>query len=139
MSFREKFNWIILIVTTLTLAALGIWYVTRLGAGDPAQSAMPVIIAYLVWMVLMVIGASVIAARDPADAEAPSDERDRIINMKAALPSMHLYGFALTGLLLLIFVFDMSKWDVLYAIVAIQLAATILEAAAKLRFYQMAI
>ena len=59
--------------------------------------------------------------------------------MKAALPAMHFYGFALTGLILLLFVFDFSKWDALYAIVAIQLAATLLEAGAKIRFYQMAV
>lgn len=139
MSFREKFNWIIVVTTALTLAALGYWYVRQMGAGSPADSAGPVIIAYIAWFVLMTIGAIVIAARDPKDAEAPSDERDRIINMKAALPTMHLYGFALTGLILLIFVFDLSKWDALYAIVAIQLAATLLEAGAKIRFYQMAV
>ena len=139
MSFREKFNWIIVAATALTLAALGYWCVRQRGAGSPADSAGPVIIAYIAWFILMTIGAIVIAVRDPKDAEAPSDERDRIINMKAALPTMHLYGFALTGLILLIFVFDMSKWDALYAIVAIQLVATILEAGAKIRFYQMAV
>ena len=139
MSFREKFNWIIVAATALTLAALGYWCVRQMGAGSPADTAGPVIIAYIAWFILMTIGAIVIAVRDPKDAEAPSDERDRIINMKAALPTMHLYGFALTGLILLIFVFDMSKWDALYAIVAIQLVATILEAGAKIRFYQMAV
>ena len=139
MSFREKFNWIIVAVTALTLAALGYGYLRQTAAGSPAESAVPVIIAYVVWFILMTIGAIVIAARDPEDAEAPSDERDRIVNMKAALPAMHFYGFALTGLILLIFVFDLSKWDALYAIVAIQLAATLLEAGAKIRFYQMAV
>lgn len=139
MSFREKFNWVVAIVTALTLAALGYWYLRQTGSGALAESALPVIIAYVAWFILMTIGAAAIAARDPKDAEAPSDERDRIINMKAALPTMHLYGFALTGLILLLFVFDMSKWDVLYAIVAIQLVATLVEATAKIRFYQMAV
>ena len=139
MSFREKFNWIIVFATTLTLGALGYWYVRQMGAGSAADSAGPVITAYVAWLILMTIGAIVIAARDPKDAEAPSDERDRIVNMKAALPTMHFYGFALTGLILLIFVFDLSKWDALYAVVAIQLAATLLEALAKIRFYRMAI
>ena len=139
MSFREKFNWIIVVATTLTLGALGYWYVRQMGAGSAAASAGPVITAYVAWLILMTIGAIVIAARDPKDAEAPGDERDRIINMKAALPTMHFYGFALTGLILLIFVFDLNKWDALYAVVAIQLAATLLEALAKIRFYRMAI
>ena len=139
MSFREKFNWIIVVATTLTLGALGYWYVRQMGAGSAADSAGPVITAYVAWLILMTIGAIVIAARDPKDAEAPGDERDRIVNMKAALPTMHFYGFALTGLILLIFVFDLSKWDALYAVVAIQLAATLLEALAKIRFYRMAI
>ncbi|RIJ21354.1 hypothetical protein D1224_13640 [Henriciella barbarensis] len=139
MSFREKFNWIIIVATTLTLGALGYWYVRQMGAGSLTDSAGPVIVAYIGWVVLMTIGAIVIAARDPKDAEAPGDERDRIVNMKAALPTMHFYGFALTGLILLVFVFDFSKWDALYAIVAIQLAATLIEAAARIRFYQMAV
>ncbi|MEQ9316400.1 MAG: hypothetical protein RLN72_11160 [Henriciella sp.] len=139
MSFKEKFNWVIVAVTSVTLAALGYWYLSQLGAGAAPASAGPVITAYVAWFVLMIIASIVIAARDPEDAEAPNDERDKIVNMKAALPSMHFYSFALTGLILLMFVFDLSKWDALYAIVAIQLAATILESAAKIRFYRMAI
>ena len=120
-------------------ALLGRLLHRQLGAGAAPASAGPVITAYIAWFVLMIIASIVIAARDPEDAEAPNDERDKIVNMKAALPSMHFYSFALTGLILLIFVFDLSKWDALYAIVAIQLAATLLEAGAKIRFYQMAV
>ncbi len=139
MSFREKFNWIIVAVTALVLTGLGLWYVRTAGNGAAIETAGPVITAYIAWFLIMLIGAIVIAARDPKDAETPTDERDRIIDMKAALPTMHIYGFALTGLILLMFVFDVSKWDALYAIVAIQLAATIFEAAAKIRYYRMAI
>ena len=139
MSFREKFNWIIVAVTALVLTGLGLWYVRTAGNGAAIETAGPVITAYIAWFLIMLIGAIVIAARDPKDAETPTDERDRIIDMKAALPTMHIYGFALTGLILLLFVFDFSKWDALYAIVAIQLAATLLEAGAKIRFYQMAV
>lgn len=139
MSFREKFNWIVAGVTAVILAGLGVWYVQSAGSGAQLESAGPVIIAYIAWFLIMVVGAIVVASRDPADAGTPSDERDRMINMKAALPTMHIYGFALTGLILLMFVFDLSKWDVLYAIVALQLAATVFEAAAKIRFYRMAV
>lgn len=139
MSFREKFNWVVAGVTALVLAGLGVWYVKAVGSGAALDSAGPVIAAYIVWFLVMVVGAVIIASRAPDEAEEPSDERDRMINMKAALPTMHIYGFALTGLILLMFVFDMSKWDALYAIVALQLAATLFEAAAKIRFYRMAV
>lgn len=139
MSFREKFNWIVAGVTAVVLVGLGVWYVQAARSGAQLESAGPVIIAYIAWFLIMIVGAIVVASRDPADAGTPSDERDRMINMKAALPTMHIYGFALTGLILLMFVFDLSKWDALYAIVALQLAATVFEAAAKIRFYRMAV
>ena len=104
MSFREKFNWVVAGVTALVLAGLGVWYVKAVGSGAALDSAGPVIAAYIVWFLVMVVGAVIIASRAPDEAEEPSDERDRMINMKAALPTMHIYGFALTGLILLMFV-----------------------------------
>lgn len=139
MSFREKFNWVVAGVTILMLAGLGIWYASATSEGAPLDSAGPAIAVYVAWVAILAIGAIVIAGRDPVDADAPKDERDNIINMKAALPTMHAYGFGLTGLVLLIFVFDMSKWDALYCIVALQFAVTAFEAIAKIRLYRMAI
>lgn len=138
MSFREKFNWAVLGVTAALLVNYGSWYIQRHLAGNPVEGAMPVLIAYLVWFVVLAIAAGVIAARDPKDADAPSDEHDRMINMMAALPTMHIYGFALTALIAGLF-FGLDKWQAMHAIVAIQLVATLFEAGAKIHFYRMPI
>ena len=138
MSFREKFNWVVLAVTALLLAMGVGWYGLRASTGDPGVAVAPVLLAYLVWFAAMLAGTVIVAAKDPKEAGAPADERDRIINMKAALPAMHLYGFALTGLIAAVF-FGLDKGQVLYALVAIQFIATIVEAGAKIHFYRMPI
>ena len=139
MSFREKFNWAILAATAGLLSLYGGWYAMRLAGGEPVTDAWPALLAYLVWFVIMIIVASVLAATAPSDAEEPADERDKFIDMKAAQPAMHTYGFALTGLILALFFFDMDKWAALHVIVGIQLVATIVEAGAKVHFYRMPI
>lgn len=139
MSFREKFNWAVVLVTALLLVAYGSWYAVRFFGGDPVEGAGPILLGYLVWFVVLAAGGVFIASRDPQGAEDDADERDRIINMKAALPTMHIYGFALTALIVAMFLFDLDKWHAFHAIVAIQLVATIFEAGAKIRFYGMAI
>lgn len=138
MSFREKFNWAVLVATLLMLLVYGGWYIQQASAGAPVEAVAPVLLAYLAWFIVLIIAAVVFAARDPEGAEASSDERDKMINMKAALPTMHIYGFALTALIAAIF-FGLDKWQAFHAIVALQLVATIFEAGAKIHFYRMPI
>lgn len=139
MSFREKFNWMVLGATSVVLALYGGWYALRLNSGEPVTDAWPVLAAYVAWIVIMLIATIVIAATNPAEAEEPIDERDKFIDMKASQPAMHTYGFALTALAAGLFFFDMDKWAALHAIVFIQLIATIVEAGAKVHFYRMPI
>jgi len=82
MSFREKLDWIALVST------LAIWgfYFLRLtsghAAGIPAEAFTGLMVRCLVLSVIVQVTlVSIVAARSPKEADAPADERERMIEL----------------------------------------------------------
>ena len=82
MAFREKLDWISL------LSTLAIWgfYFLRLSlghaAGAPAEAYLGLMVRCLVLSVIIqVVLVSIVAARAPKEAQAPLDERERMIEL----------------------------------------------------------
>lgn len=84
MSFKEKSAWIIFITTLVTALS----YFTVLGLSFAGyvrySSVLQLFVALMVGLLIVQVVAHVIvAARAPADAKTPTDERERIIGWKA--------------------------------------------------------
>ena len=84
MSFKEKSAWIIFITTLITSAI----YFTALGlsfAGYVRYASVLHLFGALMLglLVVQVVAHVLIAARAPAEARTPTDERERIIGWKA--------------------------------------------------------
>ena len=86
MSFREKCAWISLIVI-LGVFGLYFWDLAThvLGSGYPHRNYGGLFVLLVVAVVVLeVVLRILVAIRSPSDAKAPRDERDRLINLKAA-------------------------------------------------------
>ncbi len=83
MPFREKSAWISLV---LTLGVYGVYFVSYwrgLASGLPFNVTIDFSLAVVVLVVLQVISTTVVAILSPRDAQAPEDERERLINLRA--------------------------------------------------------
>ena len=86
MSFREKSAWISFF---LILVVFGIYFADYtahlLRPGYPHHNYFAMFVLGVVAVVILeVVLHILVAIRSPADANAPADERDRLINLKAA-------------------------------------------------------
>ncbi len=86
MSFREKSAWISFVVI---LAAFGFYFgdlaAHMLRVGYPHRNFAALFLLLLIAVVMLeVVLHFLIRIRSPADAGAPRDERDRLIDLKAA-------------------------------------------------------
>jgi len=92
MSFREKSAWISLI---LIFFGFGAYFAVVLhGLITPAAHHVPYFVFFAALVVAVVISEVVlhiiIAARFPADAKSPLDERERLIALKATRPAFYV-------------------------------------------------
>ena len=85
MSFREKSAWISL-TCFVTVFGLYFWYFTRvlLGLDDRALAPSRFFYLILVLVVAEIVLHIVIAISSPKDARTPKDEREQLIDLKAA-------------------------------------------------------
>ena len=82
MSFREKIAWISLLTTA---AVYGWYFAAALPAlGDSAQATSRLHVTVLLIAVLQAVPAILISARSPREAQAPQDERERLIALKGS-------------------------------------------------------
>jgi len=95
MPFREKSAWIMsaaLLLGGLLYfgAVLSVWS----KSGQLISPVIPKIVVYTVVLtVIAIIGHVIIAATAPADANAPVDERERQIIVRAGHFSSYVFGF----------------------------------------------
>lgn len=99
MSFREKSAWIILI-TLIVLTTLFVLHMPPPYSLAPEPS--PATFGALMIMVglfvgVIVIGHIVIAVLAPRDATTASDEREKLIALKATSIAAHVYAFLTLG------------------------------------------
>ena len=123
MSFREKSAWISLV---LIVAVFGpyFWFVGRAFAGQTHVHGGTQFALILLFIVLEVVVHIAVAARSPDDANAPMDERENLIDLKATRPAFYvLFGGALLSIFTLHF--PINVWAlsqlVLFSIVVAEL------------------
>ncbi len=83
MAFREKSAWISLV---LTLSIYGAYFVAcarGIASGQPFVVTGAISLAVVVLVVLQVVSMIVVSALSPRDAQAPEDERERFIQLRA--------------------------------------------------------
>src|SRR5215469_8781609 len=86
MSFREKSAWISFVVI---LVAFGFYFAAYLSHLRHPGNPYPNFFGLFLFLVVAVVVVEVVlhilvAIRSPSDANAPRDERDQLINLKAA-------------------------------------------------------
>ena len=98
MSFREKTAWISL-VSMAGIYGLYFWSVIRSGPGGGSRTGglLGTVIALAVVQTVLTIA---VAVFNPKDAQAPRDERERLIELKAA---RFAYAGLATGIALAVF------------------------------------
>ena len=95
MAFQEKMAWAMVGILTVTGAlyyAWVFWATTQLGHLPP-----PILPFLVVYVVLIIVAAALMAAgfaiTNPSEANAPLDERERLIQFKSAAQSGRVFGF----------------------------------------------
>lgn len=83
MSFREKSAWVMTVVMTLA----GAYYLQLITSASDALGAAPppaIVIPYVILVVIAsIIAQSSLAVSSPTDANAPADERERLVHDRA--------------------------------------------------------
>ena len=97
MSFREKSAWI----TLITLVFVSLLWAMHFPWWRPftlAPDSNPIVfhalvLATVTFVVIVVIAHIAIAIRSPREANAPADERERLIGLKATRLAAYVYAF----------------------------------------------
>ncbi|HZM94499.1 MAG TPA: hypothetical protein VFB92_13800 [Vicinamibacterales bacterium] len=123
MSFREKSAWISLMLIVLVFGPY-FWLVGRSFAGQTHVHGGTQFALILLFVVLEIVLHIAVAIQSPRDAEAPSDERDNLIDLRATRVAFYvLFGGALISIFTLHFpvnVWTLSQF-VLFSIVVAEL------------------
>jgi hypothetical protein len=123
MSFREKSAWISLVLIVLVFGPY-FWLVGRSFAGQTHVHGGTQFALILLFVVLEIVLHIAVAIQSPRDAEAPSDERDNLIDLRATRVAFYvLFGGALISIFTLHFpvnVWTLSQF-VLFSIVVAEL------------------
>jgi hypothetical protein len=104
MSFREKSAWI----TLIALVVATLFAVTHLPSPwslAPAPSATTLHVvggAIVAFIVIEIIAHVIVAARAPREANAPADERERLIGLKATRLAAYVYAILTLSAIFLI-------------------------------------
>ena len=91
MSFHEKSAWVSLIsiigVSTFYFLHVS-WSLTPEPSGQLVRGLLYCIVGFVI---IEVIGHTVISIRTPRDAQTPRDEREQLINLKAVRAAAYVY------------------------------------------------
>jgi len=140
MPFREKSAWIM----SFALIVGGLFYFLPVvsewtGSGQLASPLMPQIVTYTVSLVAMaIVSHIVITALAPKDADAPVDEREKVIFDRAGHYSSYVLGI---GVLLSLGVYLLSgNGDLLfYVVFASLIASHLAEYLLQILFYRTSV
>lgn len=91
MSFREKSAWISLVSILLVSGFYFLhvpWTLTPSPSADLARGLVYCVIAFVV---IEIVAHAAVALRAPRDAQAPKDERERLIELKATRIAAYVY------------------------------------------------
>lgn len=132
MAFREKSAWI---MSVALLLGSGFYFLPVVsgwtGSGELASPLVPQLVTYAVCLVVIaIVGHIVIAALAPKDADAPVDEREKLIFDRAGHYSSYVLG---VGVLLSLGLYlqsgngDLLFFAVFASLIASQLAEYLLQ------------
>jgi small-conductance mechanosensitive channel len=82
----------------------------------------PLWVAVIIFILLEIIGHSIVAARNSKEANANSDEREKLIVLKASFYSSHVLGFVLIGYLSLSMLLQIPFLSVYFVFIAFVIA-----------------
>lgn len=137
MSFREKSAWI----TLITLIVLTLFYLTHLPPpwflNPPSGFMFHVLVAGVTAFVVIEIVAHVIVAiRAPRDAQAPRDERERLIALKATSIAAYVYAILSLGSAFTLVHFGANAIGVSFGVFLSFIVAEIVNYAARIVYYR---
>lgn len=95
MSFREKSAWIML-VTLVVLTVLFATHVpTPWSLTPPPSRGAFMALVHTIFLFVIIVGAAhiLIAVLAPKEAQAPKDERERLISLRATAVAAYVYAF----------------------------------------------
>jgi len=123
LAFREKSA----IIHFLTLIILLIFCLATIwpffsGHEESILVVKPLWAAVLIFILLEIIGHSIVAARNRADANTESDEREKLIVLKSSYYSSHTLGFLLIGYLAVSMLFQIPFLSVYFVFIAFVIA-----------------
>jgi hypothetical protein len=137
MSFREKSAWI----TLITLVVLTLFFFTHLPPAwlfDPPGGFLLLVLAIGVaaFVVIEIIAHIIVAVRAPRDAQAPRDERERLIALKATSIAAYVYAFLSLGSVFLVIHLGANEIGVFYCVFLSFILAEIVNYAARIVYYR---
>jgi hypothetical protein len=137
MSFREKSAWI----TLITLIVLTLFYFTHLPPpwllNPPSGFMFHVLVAGVAAFVVIEIVAHVIVAiRAPRDAQAPRDERERLIALKATSIAAYVYAILSLGSVFTVIHLGANEIGVAFCVFLSFILAEIVNYAARIVYYR---
>ena len=91
MSFREKSAWISLISILLVSGFFFLHVPWTLTPSSSPQLVRGLLYCIIALLVIEVVAHIVVARRSPRDAQAPKDERERLIDLKATRAGHYMY------------------------------------------------
>jgi hypothetical protein len=137
MSFREKSAWI----TLITLVVLTLFYLTHLPPAwilDPPDGFLLHVLAIGVaaFVVIEIVAHVIVAIRAPRDAQAPRDERERLIALKATSIAAYVYAILSLGSVFIVIHLGANENGVFYCVFLSFILAEIVNYAARLVYYR---
>jgi hypothetical protein len=137
MSFREKSAWI----TLITLVVLTLFYLTHLPPAwmlDPPGGFLFHVLAIGVaaFVVIEIIAHVIVAIRAPRDAQAPRDERERLIALKATSIAAYVYAILSLGSVFIVIHLGANEIGVFYCVFLSFIVAEIVNYAARIVYYR---
>ena len=96
MSFREKSQWVALLAVVVVFAQYFARVLPVHGADVAPQHVARFVAAIIALVLVQIVGQAVLAAANRRDAArgVQQDERDRLIDLRAARISLHVLGVA---------------------------------------------
>lgn len=123
LAFREKSALVHIVALSLLLAftLTQIWPFFS-GFEESILVVKPLWVALVIFIVLEIIGHSIVAARNKKEANADSDERERLIVLKSSYYSSHVLGFILIGYLAISMLFQIPFLSIYFVFITFVIA-----------------
>jgi hypothetical protein len=138
MSFREKSAWIALIVF-IGIFALYFWNVVMIVAGRGHGLGEPIALVTLLLAALVVAEGLlhwIVARRSPVEVRTPKDEREWLIELRAARIAFFVLLVAAFGTNGMMHIHGIGRWEMAQAVMAAIALAEVVNFASRVVLYR---